>query len=143
MFKKIFISIFFIIIFVFTFSQSGLVVNNSEYNKWIQLGETRNMNPSFFVAVSDRGNRRIDGLYYYDVYLYTNSFYRNVLSPTLIEGVNFLVWENSKWKSVHYIDYIILKVPTPFNNGAFHATIIYSPIRIQSIRVDWKKVDIF
>ena len=94
-------------------SQNQVVLDYNNYNVWTQCLESGYGKSSFFVSVTNEYST-LDGLYYYKIYLFNNSFnYNHMEAPTYLESVS--VYANgvekgvSVWKNMFSLEYILIK----------------------------------
>jgi len=134
--------IFSILLFLLSFNlkaqynTQSIIINSPNYNNWYQCEESGRGKASFFAAVSTSNVMAKDGYYYYDVFFYNNSFYRNGIEcSTYIKNINYYIWNGDSWQKVYYQPYALVK-----QSGQFHAAYVYSFTKIYKIKIVWQDV---
>lgn len=135
--------LFTIMLFLLSFtaisqSTGSIILKEDNYNNWYQCEESGYGKPSFYVGVSFTGEMETDGYYYYDIFLYNNSYYRNGKEcSTYITNLKYYVWVGDKWVHIYTQDYALVKPATTNYNGMYHAIYVYNFSKIKKIKITW------
>jgi hypothetical protein len=125
-------------------STGEIVLGEDNYNNWYQCEQSGRGLASFYVGVSFTGEMENDGYYYYDVFFYNNSFYKNGKeSSTYIQNLKYYVWYKGEWVLVFTQDYALIKPKTENYNGFYHAIFVYNFAKIKKIKITWGDTSIY
>jgi len=139
-----------LIILAFVFSantmsaQNSILLNYGNYNEWVLSNNTCNGCSSFFAMVVNNPTPS-NGYYYYDIYLWGNSFYSNgYAANTYIKSVNvYMLTPSGTWNSVIPYSYLIVPPKSDVFDGYFYVGYIYSTSKMQSIKITWVNTSVW
>jgi hypothetical protein len=136
--KKIFITSALLIISTcanFALPQGVVEFNSSNYNTWIKACEPACGKGSFYLYAHKTYNQS-NGLYYFQVYVWSDSFYKNCNQAyTYIDNVSIYLSENKK-NSLNF-DYFLASPKTASFNGWNYIAYIYSTSANQKFKFEW------
>lgn len=129
-----------------SFSQNNSVlVSNTMYKKWLQVGQTCYGCTSFYIMVVNQTEPSSDGLYYYNVYFWSNSFYNNgYVASTYLKNINvYGVDVNSTETPILKINYALVPPKSNYFDGTFHLAYVYSTSARQIVKITWSEIGIW
>ncbi len=126
-------------------AQNSITVSSVDYNKWILSNSSCYGCSSFYLMVVNTTNPSKDGLYYYDVYLWSNSFYANgYAASSYVKNINFFVVDPSgNKKFILKLDYALVPPKSQYFSGSFYLAYIYSISAKQTIKITWSETEIW
>jgi len=121
-----------------TSAQNSMVIYPSDYKNWMTSNQTCAGCGSFFVMVVNNPVP-YNGYYYYDVYLWSNSFYQNgYASSSYVKNIKISIMQpNGVYQNVLNIDYALVPPKSPSFDGYFHLAYVYSLSAQQRIKLNW------
>ena len=136
-FKKILAITTFLLISSFAQAQEVVYFDNTNYNQWIQIGDVACGKASFHLYVNQYYNQT-DGLYYYEIYVWSDSYYKNCNpSYTYIENVIVYVYDGSVYSNSLSMDYYLASPKTTTFNGWNYLAYVYSASANQKFKIAW------
>lgn len=121
-------------------AQNSITIGPGNYGKWLLSNESCYGCGSFYVMVTNTYNPA-DGFYYYDIYLWSNSYYSNgYTANTYIKGVNIYALNLNGISENLVLNFQYLVVPPKSYqfNGYFYVGYVYSTISTQKIKLNWQ-----
>lgn len=135
-FKKILAVAAFMLISLAAQSQGSLTINSTNYNKWVQVCNTACGKGSFYVYVNKYYNQT-DKYYYYEIYVWSESYYKNCTSAyTYIDEVK--IYANNI--QVLILDYYLASPKTDTFNGWNYMAYVYSSKENETIKITWDSI---
>lgn len=142
-FKKIFLISVFTIISVIANdvkAQGSQYINSSNYFNWIKIGEPSCGNGSFYIYVN-RYYNQTQGLYYFEIYIWSDSYYKNCKeSYTYIDDVVLYIDDKGYYSQVLVLDYYLAQPKNASFNGWNYIAYVYSSNPNQKIKIKWGSV---
>jgi len=126
-------------------SQSSITLGSSQYNQWIQVGNTCYGCSSFFIKVINTTRPDSKGLYYYDVYLWSNSFYSNgYVGSTYVKNIKVYAKDISGAETfILKLDYALVPPKSDYFNGHYYLAYVYSTSARQIIKIKWDNIEVW
>jgi len=116
-------------------------MNSTNYNKQLQCENAGRGEGSFGIITYTSGQKEKDGYHYYDIYLWSNSFYENgVPCSSYIKNIKVFVWKNGTWSNVINFPYALVHPPSETFDGYYHLTYIYNATKVNNIKITWSEV---
>jgi hypothetical protein len=143
--RKWFRNLLLTIVTAFAFNanaQGNIEINYNQYNQWVLSNQPCVGCGSFFVMVVNNPNPN-NGYYYYDIYLWTNSSYRNgFIASTYLKNINFyLVGASGNEIKVFNMVYAVVPPKSSYFNGYFYIAYVYSLSPSQTIKLTWSEAN--
>ena len=113
----------------------SMTINNSSYNQWIPSNSTCAGCGSIFVMVSSPVQK--SGAFYYDIYLWSNSFYVNGFAANSYVKNIFV---NVQGATVIALPYVVVPPKSNVFNGYFYLGFVYSGNPAETIVVNWSNI---
>jgi len=136
-FKKILLMVSLMFMTSFAYSQGSLNFNQSNYYQWVKVSNSQCGKANFYVQV-DRKYNSASRLYYYNVYFWSDSYFRNCdPSTTYISNINVYSLNNGKYSKMFGQAYMLAKPQNPYFNGWNFAGYVYSYSANLNIKVSW------
>jgi hypothetical protein len=119
-------------------AQNSKVITPNNYNNWLISNQTCAGCGSFFIMVVN-SPMQSDGYYYYDVYLWSNSFYSNgFAASSYVKNIKVSIMQpNGVYQKVLDVEYALVPPKSPSFNGYFHVAYVYSFSAQQIIKLNW------
>ena len=143
--KKWFKNLLLIIAVIFsintTIAQTNITIGNGSYNSWALSNTACYGCGSFYTMIVNNPNP-IDGYYYYDIYLWSNSYYTNgYAANTYVKPINIYTLDPfGKSKLVLTFAYVVVPPKSASFNGYFYLGYVYSTSAMQKIKLTWSNV---
>lgn len=143
-FKKILFTILIIIAPIFSSAQSGYqYVDASNCYQWIKLSNSQCGKASFYIYV-DKVYNNGSRLYYYNIYLWSDSYYNNCnTSSTYISNINVYAFNNGKYSKAFGVPYLLAKPKSNYFNGWNFLGYVYTYSSNQSIKITWEDISLY
>jgi hypothetical protein len=139
-----------LLVFILTLSfkvkgQSNVIINNSEYNTWQLSNDACYGCGSFYVMVVNSANPDKSGLYYYDIYLWSNSFYTTgYASSSYVKNIKIYgIDPSGKETLILKLDYALVPPKSQYFDGNFYLAYVYSGSARQTIKLTWSEISIW
>lgn len=125
--------------------QTSVTLTENHYNTWYQVGNTCYGCSSFFIMVVNEPTPTIDGRYYYNIYLWSNSFYNTgYVSSTYLKNVKFYLKDITGVQTfVFKMDYALVPPKSDYFDGIYHIAYVYSGSARQIIKMTWEDIGIW
>ena len=122
-------------------AQNYITVFPSQYNSWVLSNTSCYGCGSFYVIVTNSGY--IDGYYYYDIYLWSNSFYTNgYTANSYIKNMNvYSIDSKNNRINIFNLDYVLVPPKSDFFDGYYYLGYAYSTNANQAIKLTWATVE--
>ncbi len=144
--KKIFlISAVFILSSILNISvaQGEININSSKCFRWIEVSTQACKKGSFYVYVNRRYNQE-NGFYYFDIYIWSNSYYENCNeSSTYIDDVDIYINSGGRYVPAVNLDYYLAAPKTNSFNGWNYMAYVYSKDPNQLFKIKWSSVSTY
>lgn len=120
-------------------AQNSLTISPTRYQQWVQVGSSCYGCSSFYLMVVNETTPRTDGLYYYNVYLWSNSFYNNgYVSSTYIKTIKIYSKDISGTETfLLKLDYALIPPKSDYFDGVYHLAYLYSYSARETIKITW------
>ena len=136
-FKKILATIALVFLTSFAYSQGSVNFDNSNYYGWVNVSSPQCGKANFYVQV-ERTYNNASRLYYYNIYFWSDSYYRNCnASTTYISDINVYSLNNGKYTKMFGQPYMLVKPKSNYFNGWTFAGYVYSYSSNLNIKVSW------
>jgi hypothetical protein len=144
-FKNLFLGLLLVLSFNCAKSQNSIAIGPSNYNRWILSNNTCSGCGSFYVMVVNQAYPANDGYYYYDVYLWSNSFYTNgFAASSYVKNIKLsLLQPNGTYMQVLALDYALVPPKSAYFNGYFHLAYAFSYSARQTIKITWSDIEVW
>lgn len=124
----------------FANAQGSVTISSSNYFTWVKVDEPACGKGSFYVYVNKYYNTA-DRLYYYEIYIWSDSYYKNCnTSYTYIEDVVLYVHDNGNYIKALTLDYFLAAPKTGTFNGWNYMAYVYSGSASQKFKIKWDSV---
>jgi hypothetical protein len=144
--KKIFLTGIFVvlsIVFNKANAQSEQYINSSNYYTWIQTCNPDCGKGSFYTYVNRYYNQN-SGYYYFEIYIWSNSYYKNCNEAyTYIDDVVIYVESKGNYTSVLKLDYYLASPKTATFNGWNYMAYVYSTNPNQKFKIKWSSISAY
>jgi hypothetical protein len=118
-------------------------IGPTKYNKWIQVSRSDCGKGSFYIYVNKSFDRN-DMLYYFDVYIWSDSYYKDCsVSHTYIDNVVIFVENFGKYDRSLSLDYYLAAPKSNSFNGWNHMAFIYSAKSSQEFKIKWDLISTY
>jgi hypothetical protein len=126
-------------------SQNSIILGPSTYNKWVLSNSTCSGCGSFYIMVTNQLYPANDGYYYYDIYLWSNSFYTNgYAASSYVKNIKISILQpNGTYYQVLTLDYALVPPKSMCFNGYFHLAYVYSFSAKQTIKLTWSDTEVW
>lgn len=143
--KNLFLALLLTLSFNSVSAQNSVTIQNSDYNKWELSNNTCYGCGSFYVMVVNTSIPDKAGLYYYDIYLWSNSFYPSgYAASSYVKNINIYVVDPSgKEAFILKMDYALVPPKSQYFNGSFYLAYIYSGSARQTIKITWSETAVW
>ena len=124
--------------------KSQILCGPDNYNTWILSNPSCYGCSSFYVMVASKPVQT-NGLYYYDIYMWSNSFYASgYASNTYIKQVNIYAIDfNGRENLMLTFPYLVVPPKSYSFNGYFYVGCVYSQSPEQTIKTTWLNATIW
>jgi hypothetical protein len=124
-------------------AQNSVTIYNNNYNTWNLSNSTCYGCGSVYVMVVNANYPDKSGLYYYDVYLWSNSFYANgYASSSYIKMIKvYGIDPSGKETLILKMDYALVPPKSQYFNGNFYLAYVYSGSAMQTIKITWSDIN--
>lgn len=141
-------NILLILFFTFTFkvnSQNSIYINSSQYNTWQVSNNSCYGCGSFYIMVTNTKYPNKEGFYYYDIYLWSNSFYTNgYASSSYVKNINlYAIDPYGKEQFILNLNYALVPPKSQYFNGSFYLAYVYSISARQTIKLTWTDIEVW
>lgn len=127
-----------------TIYHNSVEMNPSNYNQWLHCEDAGYGKGSFGIITYHSGYKENDGYYYYDVYLWNNSYYKNGnVCSSYIKDIKVYVWDKGTWVNVINFGYALVHPASDTFDGYFHLTYIYNTMPVKKIKITWSEVSTY
>lgn len=128
----------FVMLYSFAQAQGGVAYfSSSSYNQWIEFSEKRCGKAGFYIYIR-RYYKPSHRVFYYDIYIWSDSYYRNCLpSYTYINNIMVYMHDGKNYKPVLNLDYYIASPKKSDFNGWNYLGYLYSRNSNQNIKITW------
>ncbi len=127
----------------FAYSQGSMNFNQNNYYQWVKINDSQCGKANLYIYV-DRVYNNASRLYYYNIYFWSDSYYRNCeVSSTLINNINVYAFSNGKYTKVLIVPYILAKPKSNYFNGWNFLGYVYSYSSNQNIKVNWGSANLY
>ena len=118
-------------------AQGSIIFDGNNYNQWIKIGEPACGVGSFYLYVNQYYSQA-DGLYYYEIYVWSDSYYKNCNpSYTYIKDVVIYVHNGTNYSNSLSYDYFLASPKTTTFNGWNYLAYVYSGSASQKFKITW------
>lgn len=123
-------------------AQGSMYIGYNQYNKWVLSNPPCVGCGSFYVMVVNNPTPN-KGYYYYEVYCWTNSSYRNgYIASTYLKNINFyLVGAGGNEIYILNMPYAVIPPKSDYFNGYFYLAYVYSTSPSQTIKLTWSEAN--
>ncbi len=123
--------------------QDNMTIYNNDYNIWNVSNSTCNGCGSVFIMVVNTSVPDKSGLYYYDIYLWSNSFYANgYAASSYVKNIKvYAVDPAGNETFVLKMDYVLVPPKSQYFNGNFYLAYVYSGSAMQTIKLTWSDIN--
>lgn len=137
-FKKIILSTLLVFFGYKTCAQNTIILTPYNYKTWVPTSQACSGCGSFFVMVVNNPTPS-NGYYYYDIYLWSNSFYQNgYAANSYVKNIQIsLLLPSGLYKGVLNVDYALVPPKSAYFDGYFHLAYVYSLSPQQTIKLNW------
>jgi hypothetical protein len=139
-----------LLILLLTFSikvkgQNSITIYNNNYNTWNISNTTCSGCGSFYAMIVNTSIPDKSGLYYYDIYLWSNSFYQTgYASSSYVKNIQvFTIDPSGKETLVLKMDYALVPAKSEYFNGNFFLAYVYSGSAMQTIELTWSDINVW
>lgn len=124
-------------------SQNTISINPYNYNRWIMSNETCSGCGSFYLMVVNSQYPDQNGFYYYDIYLWSNSYYLNgFASSSYVKNIIvYTLQESNIYTNTMSFNYALVPPKSQYFDGYFHLGYIYSYNSRQKMKISWSEVN--
>lgn len=141
-------NILLILFFTFSFkvkSQNSIYINSTQYNNWQLSNSSCYGCGSFYIMVTNTKYPNKKGLYYYDIYLWSNSFYTNgYTSSSYVKNINiYAIDPSGNEQFILNLDYALVPPKSQYFNGSFYLAYVYSISAKQTIKLTWSDIEVW
>lgn len=142
--NKVLISLF-LLLSLNNSAQNSVNVNTNRYNQWIQVGQTCYGCSSFYIMVVNDVAPRTDGLYYYSIFLWSNSFYNTgYVASTYVKNIKIYAKDISGTQTfLLKTDYALVPPKSDYFEGSYYLAYVYSGSAKQIIKITWDEIGIW
>lgn len=142
-FKKIIIVLSLMFLSSFSYSQGEMNFNSNNYYQWVNIKNSQCGQASFYIYV-DRIYNSGSRLYYYNIYIWSDSYYSNCnASTTYIKNINVYGFDSGKYSKVFGTPYLLAKPKNSYFNGWNFLGYIYSYSSNKNIKVTWRGTSLY
>lgn len=127
----------------FAYSQNSgyKILGSSDYYQWVKIDEPRCGSGSFYIYISKEYNIS-SRLYYYKIFLWSDSYYRNCgVASTLINVFNVYIYANGKYSKVLNLEYILANPKSNYFDGWNYVAYVYTYNENQNFKITWEDVN--
>lgn len=119
-------------------AQNSMIITSSNYKNWQISNQTCAGCGSFFVMVVNNPIPS-NGYYYYDIYLWSNSFYPNgYAASSYVKNIKISIMRpDGVYQNVLNVEYALVPPKSSIFNGYFHVAYVYSFSAQQTIKLNW------
>lgn len=124
-------------------SQNQMTFYNNHYNKWYVSNQSCYGCGSFYIMIVNTPYPDNYGMYYYDIYLWSNSFYSNgYAASSYIKNIKiYTVDPAGNEKFILKLDYALVAPKSQYFDGNFYLAYVYSGSAMQRIKITWSEIN--
>lgn len=119
-------------------SQNSMEIGSGNYGAWQLSNKSCYGCGSFFVMVVNNP-KPAKGYYYYDIYLWSNSFYTNgYAANTYVKQISVYTLDpEGKEYFIFKMPYVVVAPKSESFNGYFYLGYVYSTSAMQDVKIKW------
>jgi len=126
-------------------AQNSITITSNRYNIWNVSNPPCYGCSSIYVMVVNTKVPDKSGFYFYDIYLWSNSFYTNgYVASSYVKNINFyMVDPHGTQKYILNVDYALVPPKSQYFNGSYYLGYIYSVSAKQTIKLTWSEINVW
>ena len=126
-------------------SQNQMTFYSNHYNQWYMSNQPCYGCGSFYITIANTTYPDKSGLYYYDIYLWSNSFYTNgYAASSYVKNIKIYTLDPAgNEKLVFKLDYALIPPKSQYFNGNYYLAYVYSGSAMQTIKITWSDITVW
>lgn len=126
-------------------SQNRITIYSNNYNTWNLSNNTCAGCGSVYLMVVNTTIPDKSGLYYYDIYLWSNSFYANgYAASSYVKNIKLYAVDPSGNETfILKMDYALVPAKSQYFNGNFYLAYVYSGSNSQAIKLTYSDINVW